>query len=253
MLTSPQSPPAMLSPAPWVRRLKRAVTAARETEEAEPVHQIRVATRRLITWMDLGGARGTREDLRRLRNRMAARRDLDVLLERPLPPQIETWARSRWAVEHAALQTALAEPAVVALLEALAALSPFPRALAAARLGPLARKALRRGKVLRREDPGAEGLHDLRRAVRPVRYALEWLEAPSPAIRALQDELGLIGDAAEAGAALDAWGGSAPELRAALSSQRRGALWRARFRWPEARAALRGLREGLPATPSALE
>jgi CHAD domain-containing protein len=69
-----------------VRKLRRTYTAASSTNDAQAVHDLRVATRRLQTVLDLAtfskpkkSARKARKELKQLRHVLSVRRDTDVL------------------------------------------------------------------------------------------------------------------------------------------------------------------------------
>lgn len=240
MLSAAQeTTPPPISPLPWVDRLDRALAVARRGEDPEGVHQVRVATRRLVTWLDLHGLRALRDDLQRLRRSVSAHRDLDVLLERDLPSELERWARDRRQAVDPALQEALAAPFIPALLAALQLLPPLPWVRARRAVGPLCGRALRRGRALDATWPEPEALHDLRRAVRPVRYALEWMSVPTDAVKPLQEALGCLNDAAVAQGLILEWGGDAPELSLALRAERARYLEEARAAWTTAAPVLR--------------
>src|ERR1043165_1021156 len=75
-----------IPPTAWLDRLEERTSLAESAPDAaldaEAVHELRVACGRLIVWLDLGGWRILRDDLRWLRRSAATVRDLDVVLHR---------------------------------------------------------------------------------------------------------------------------------------------------------------------------
>jgi CHAD domain-containing protein len=190
--------------APWVRQLAESIEAVRVDRDPESLHQMRVAAGRLGVWLRIGRRRMLRDDLRWLRRAAARVRDFDVLLERAWPLPFSEWlARERTLAREQLLET-LSAPRCTALLAALACQAPVEHRRAEAFLDRERRKLERRGRVLESKDAASvESIHRLRRVVRRVRYALEWLGRKSRALKALQDELGRLNDTAVAIAELE--------------------------------------------------
>lgn len=183
-------------PTEWSARLERRLREASEVLGADEVHDLRVACGRLLVWLDLGGWRVLRDDLRWLRRSAAAVRDLDVVLQR--------FGGRPWAKELAAqrelaagdLRTTLKSGRALGLVQSIPALPPPTRDSALAAVQHLERRTERAGDRLRRREEDLERVHALRRAVRRLRYALEWTDdSPSELVR-LQNELGQINDLA---------------------------------------------------------
>jgi CHAD domain-containing protein len=188
-----------LDAAPWVRQLAENIEAVRLGEQAEAVHQLRIAASRLDVWLRFGGRRMLRDDLRWLRRAAAGVRNFDVLLERPWPAPVADWLASERAAARERLLAMLAAPRCAALLGALAGLGPVDRRSAHAFIRRERRKLARRGRVLEAGDAAStESIHRLRRVARRVRYALEWSGRKSRALKALQDDLGRLNDTAVA-------------------------------------------------------
>jgi CHAD domain-containing protein len=194
---------ATIPSARWREHLVAQLPGAR-AGEPERVHQLRVAIARLRVWLTLGGYRVLHDDLKWLRDQAAVARDLDVHLAlRPSAALAQRLVARQEDARHA-LRVALATPRAAALLEALSLLPAVGRADAERRLARLARAALRRGARAYEHPHDLVALHRLRRAVRRLRFGLEWLDrAPRPLLR-LQTELGAIGDRALALRDLDA-------------------------------------------------
>jgi CHAD domain-containing protein len=178
----------LISPAPEASTLAGAVERARR-DEAEAAHALRVSTRRLDAWLALAGLHTLRDDLRWLRRAAGPIRDLDVVLQRAESRGHVRHAQERRPEEHAALVVALDEARTSALLGAIARMPAVDVGDARTRLPRLVRPTLREPSA-----SDAEGLHALRRAVRRLRYALEWLrEDPGP-LPAVQEVFGRLSD-----------------------------------------------------------
>ena len=185
-----------IAPTHWLNELEARVVAARERPGPAEVHQVRVATRRLSTWLRLAGVHVLRDDLRWLRRAAGVVRDIDVVLDLEGDPSWSRWLRSERRVQQQALATALGSERCGALLSALATVPATPRQLARDRLARLADKALAAGDELQAAPDDPERFHLLRRKVRVVRYGLEWLGEKTGAFREFQDISGLAADRA---------------------------------------------------------
>ena len=167
----------------------------RSTDDAEPVHDARVALRRLRSYLrtfrpilDRQWADALRDRMRWLNEHLANARDLDVLvatLEARASPDLMERLRGQRAQHHADVRQALKEPRYLALIEDIVAAARDPRLneVAAAPARKSARKLLR--KVWRRayrrvraynESPGEPALHQVRIKAKHLRYAAECFE-----------------------------------------------------------------------------
>lgn len=180
----------------WLTELEARLRALRERSDPEDVHQLRVATRRLATWLRLAGLHVLRDDLRWLRRVAGAVRDIDVVLDIEGDPTWTRWLRSERRVQHQALMTALASDRTGGLLLALRSLPAVTRDQARARLKRLAGRALEAGDELEAAPDEPERFHHLRRKVRTLRYGLEWLDEKTGAFREFQEVSGLAADRA---------------------------------------------------------
>lgn len=171
---------------PWVQALRASIART----DAEAVHDLRVATRRIDTFLRMAGTRVLRDDLRWLRQAAGPARDLDVLCGRPWPEPTRRLLDERRLCAHADLAHALATPRAGALLTALAGVPPLPRAKARAAFPPM----LRRLRTLRVDPADPEQVHRRRRLLRRVRYAAELLHRPTDPLVRLQDALGALSD-----------------------------------------------------------
>jgi CHAD domain-containing protein len=177
--------------------------AARLGSDPEPIHQARVATRRLRSDLKtleplLSAARveWLREELAWVGGLFGAVRDLDVLIvrvdelagglpeERDTAPAIVEALRKDRRVRHLELVDALGSPRYLHLLEELVEASSSPplaagvngRRRVRSHLRTLVRKTWRRlaGAVERLDaDPSDEDLHEIRKRAKRARYAAE--------------------------------------------------------------------------------
>ncbi len=187
-----------IPPTAWLDRLEESTSSAGSAPDTEPdaecVHELRVACGRLIVWLDLGGWRVLRDDLRWLRRSAATVRDLDVVLAR--------FAARPWAAELAAqrsvaasdLRRTFSSPRVQGLVQAIATMPSVPEAAARDHLASLRKHTLRAGKHLHRAEKDLAQVHRLRRAVRRLRYVLEWSADAPEELADLQTELGNLND-----------------------------------------------------------
>lgn len=234
----------MIEATPWLEQLDRHIAALRERSRPEDVHQLRVATRRLATWLRLGGMHVLRDDLRWLRRVAGAVRDVDVVLEIEGDPSWSRWLGSERRARHHALASAVASERTAGLLAALRALAPVPREVARGRLARLAGKALLAGDDLAAAPDDPERFHRLRRTVRVVRYGLEWLDQRSAGFREFQEVSGLAADRALSLRLLasypdaDALAARRAEIEREYADRRRAAL----EAWSHLRERIRELR-----------
>ncbi|MDT7919429.1 MAG: CHAD domain-containing protein [Meiothermus sp.] len=178
----------------WLQHLVKHLPVAKEGRDPEGVHQVRVAVRRLRVWLRLAGMRVLEDDLAWLVRAAGEVRDLEVLLQHPdLPKAFRNWAASRLEQARAALVPLLDSPRLAGLLQALANLPPLDEEAAKARLKRFVRQAARKAEEWRNQD-SIESLHALRRALRRLRYAREWLGLDSQDEKALQEIFGQVGD-----------------------------------------------------------
>lgn len=226
---------------PWLARLIDAAVRVRRDAGPEPVHDLRVALARLEVWLAFGGGRALRRDLRWLRRRAGAVRDLDVGLSLRPPDAVAAACRRRHAAARGRLLGALRGPRAAALFEALAR-APEPTLAAARRsVARMARRARRRGRRAARDPGDVPALHALRRAVRRLRFALEWTGRPARPLVALQ---GAIGRACDRSVALRHAASDGREVRAyrrRLERELRAETSRAGEAWARARPVLKRL------------
>jgi len=206
----------------WLRHLRHNLSIARECEDPEGVHQVRVATRRIETWLLLAGWHVYRDDLRWLRVEASSARDVDVLLLRAgLPKRLKDDLTDHRRTAYGEFLLAAEDPRLQALIVGLGALPPLAPTVASTRMGRLLAKVLERGKQVSEEQGSLESLHGLRRALRRLRYGLELTGGSTASLKRLQDALGHINDLAVAIRCLDDLGrGIAPAgFRATLQSE----------------------------------
>lgn len=168
--------------------------AVRSGGDPEGVHRLRVALARLDVWLMLGGWRVLRSDVRWLRHQAAAVRDLDVGLAQSPPTAVARRLLAQRADAQRAMLVAIDSPRARSLMSALATL-PRPSRVASRRVvATLAVKAQERGRRATERPHDLAAIHALRRAVRRLRFALEWTGRGCKALVALHEALGRIGD-----------------------------------------------------------
>jgi len=219
----------------WLQHLQEHLPIAKEGHDPEGVHQVRVAVRRLRVWLRLAGLRVLEDDLAWLVRSAGEVRDLEVLLlNNHLPKGFRRWAASRLKEARAAFVPLLDSPRLAGLLQALANLPPLDEAPAQTRLKRFVRQVERKAEEWQQEG-GLERLHALRRALRRLRYAREWLGQDSQRIKQLQEVFGRVGDLSftlRYLAAYEAAGGrGAAAYKRQLEAQLQGALEAAREAW----------------------
>jgi CHAD domain-containing protein len=238
---SPTDPAAKAAAAAIASQLRAMIAeeAGAASGEVEPIHRLRVATRRLRAALRMlrevapgGEAESAADELGWLCGAIGAVRDLDVLAQmledratrlesdfiRALAPLSDTIRRQR-AIEQERLVAALESERYRGLVQRLGAVASAPVS-DTVRLGTVAprlvrpqlRAMLRAGVGLDEASP-PETLHRLRVRVKKLRYALEPLRTvgSKPTRRMLrrlervQERVGLYHDAATAAAWLRGW------------------------------------------------
>ncbi|GEM85121.1 CHAD domain-containing protein [Meiothermus hypogaeus] len=227
----------------WLQHLLEHLPIAREGQNPEGVHQVRVAVRRLRVWLRLAGMRVLEDDLAWLVRAAGEVRDLEVLLQHPtLPKAFRRWAETRLAQARAAFVPLLEAPRLSGLIQALSNLPPLDAQTALPRLERFLLQVRRREEEWQREGD-LEHLHALRRALRRLRYAREWLELNSQAIKTLQEVFGQAGDLSFTRrylAAFEADGGRVPlTFKKQLEADLAAALEAAREAWKTHRGNLK--------------
>jgi CHAD domain-containing protein len=222
----------------WLERLEESIPVARRGRDPEGVHRLRVAAGRLEVWLRLHGLHVLRDDLGWLRSCAGPVRDHDVILHARPPASWVPWLKRRRTEARRALLAALDEPRLPALVRALGLLPPLDRAQAEERSERLLAKALAAAAHVEEDPHDAGRLHELRRRVRRLRYAREWLEQEVGSLERLQEALGQANDAAVAlrllGGYRDAEG--LAEYRSLLEGRFCVARERALRAWQEQRA-----------------
>jgi CHAD domain-containing protein len=209
----------MISAREWIDHLRDHALSAREGSDPEGVHQMRVAAGRLSVWLEMGGRHTLRDDLAWLRRSASGVRDLDVISERlgAGVARAESCADARPSVEntsaesiaawrarcqgerveaHRALRDAIESDRFGALVAALSWMPPLADEVARESLARFRARIERAGSELERSPKDLGALHRLRRAVRRLRYALEWLGEDARELKTLQEELGELNNLA---------------------------------------------------------
>jgi CHAD domain-containing protein len=203
-----------------VDELRRHDPGVRLGEDAERIHQMRVAARRARSalrtarpFVDREWADELRDELKWLGGELSAARDLDVLLAglekdatelgKPASPIMRQLEADRRRAQKR-LVRALDDPRYLALLDELERAADAPRVRAAdANLGKLARKdfrKLRRAVRSLGKNPSNERLHDVRKRGKRSRYSAELaggkrMDAFVDAAKRFQDVVGEHQDA----------------------------------------------------------
>lgn len=217
----------------WLGQLKAALPIARLGVDPEGVHQLRVALARIRLWLWLGRWHALRDDVDWLRSAAAAARDIDVRAS--LGAGDGGHALRGNPAARRQLLAALSSPRTAALLEALPLLPPVPADTVRERTRELARRVCALGRTAERRPHDSGALHQLRCAVRRLRYALECRGLPAAEVTALQDSLG---EACDCALAMARHG--APELALRRNKAERAAL----KQWYALKAPLRRLAVG---------
>lgn len=227
----------------WREALLERIDVARAGRDSEGVHGLRVACARLDVYLRLLGWRVLRADLRWLRRAASSVRDRDVLLaQSDLPDAFRAALQAQREPAREQLLAVLAHQRCGALLNALEELPPLHFASAQRRIRKLATRVALLGLNARRPDADVDALHALRRALRRLRYAHEWLNREPKTARRLQDELGALNDVVVAQRQLAALGLTATlhEYDAALSERLAQQIQQVRGAWQEASGAILG-------------
>jgi CHAD domain-containing protein len=206
----------MIPSTPWLDALEARIAAVQDGAGEEDVHQLRVATRRLSSWLKLGRMRVLRSDLRWLRAAGGGVRDLDVLLAGGPPDGMGPWLASERERRAAHLLEVIRSPRAEALCAALAHIPPIDRDRARQGIPRLAAPALEQGDRLQLAPGDVEAFHRMRRSVRGLRYALEWLDQETRPLKEFQDLSGRAADLSLALLVIDQY----PDA-AGLADQRR--------------------------------
>lgn len=227
----------------WLDHLKEHLPIAHTGDDPEGVHQVRVAGRRIRVWLELAQMSVLGDDLTWLVRGAGRVRDLEVLLEdATLPSAFRTWARQRLSQARAEFIPMLDSRRLAALLAALSLLLPLEEAEAKRGLERFELRVRQRAKAWG-QDPSLPNLHALRRALRKLRYALEWLGLEPKTSRELQEVLGRVSDLSLSLRYLDAFeaeGGKASiRYRQKLESSLQEALAAARQAWKEGRGYIK--------------
>ena len=223
--------------------LEQAAANARgvlESDDAEYLHQLRVALRRframLVAFRALEPrARALKRRLRRLTPALGAARDWDVFVA-SLEPNTPFWRAARMQQQQARrdARDIIASPAFnETLVRALRWLEEAPWEPLQIPLTAFARQSLERlrRKALRSIDwDDARDRHALRIRIKRLRYASEAFGSPEPALERLQDVLGELNDIAVARRLMKRLPPD-PSFPRSLEARERALVSRARRAW----------------------
>jgi len=170
----------MIRVAPALERFEAARAGALS---GQSVREVRAAARRLRVWLQLSGITALVDDLRWLCRETSRLRDLELFAG------VLTNSAALAEAERRAF-AALNSRRLDGVIVALRALPPLRRSRARTRLQGW-EKSLR-SNTLKTDDD----VHALRKHVRRVRYAYEWLGEDSKELRRVQNVLGALCDLA---------------------------------------------------------
>ncbi|MCC6811314.1 MAG: CHAD domain-containing protein [Deltaproteobacteria bacterium] len=173
----------------WRRQLLGSLSLAERTGDAEAVHDLRVAARRLRAYARIAHDERLDRDLRKAIHATNALRDFDVAIE--LGSSGGELRKPR-ADEARRVRHALGRKEMKRLERELANVPPVSRGDAKRRIAELRKKATR----LRRGAHSIDDTHALRRTLRELQYCLDWIGEDSAAVEARQRDLGAIVDKA---------------------------------------------------------
>ncbi|MDP1915242.1 MAG: CHAD domain-containing protein [Myxococcales bacterium] len=178
-----------------VEELRRWLAVARDGLSPEAVHEVRVTGRRVRAFLMLGGHHVLVDDLRWLVGSLGRLRDLDVALELPVaaPGPFQAWLVAERSAEAEEAARLLARPRVEALVMALGRVPRVSKRRAHRALARLDANLIEAQETAWR-DVTIDRLHELRKAVRRTRYALEWLGEDESALQRTQ---ALVGEACD--------------------------------------------------------
>jgi CHAD domain-containing protein len=186
--------PATVLPEPWLGELEKQIEHVRVDGGASAVHAMRVAAGRMSVWIEIAGRHVLHDDLRWLRRSAATLRDIDVMLDAGRAPQWEAVLRLQRTEALAVLRAAIASTRPRALVLGLRCV-PAPE-VDDARKGTLrlARRVLKSGRRIAADTRDPYVIHRVRRRLRRLRYALEWLQIDSKDVKKTQDAFGAFHD-----------------------------------------------------------
>jgi CHAD domain-containing protein len=186
--------PVIVLPEPWISGLEIQFERVRDEGGATAVHAMRVAAGRMSVWIEIAGRHALHDDLRWLRRSAATLRDIDVMLGRERAPLWEAELRLHRALELAALRAVLATSRPRAIAAGLRCIPPPDERTARKGMRRLARRVLREGDRMMGGSHDAESMHRVRRRLRRLRYALEWLDTDAGKVKKIQDAFGDFND-----------------------------------------------------------
>lgn len=178
----------------WLEALDAAVPLAREGEEPEGAHQLRVALARLSVGATLASAEALLRELRWLRRSAAAVRDLDVRLAQQPPESVARGLREERRRARVELRAVLDSARVRDLRRDLGALAPPEEEEATQGMLALLEGALARGRRYEEKPRKEAALHALRRALRRARFGLELFGGAPKELTRMQSALGEVCD-----------------------------------------------------------
>lgn len=185
---------ASIPAGPWLEHLVSHLPMAKAGDDPQAVHQVRIALERLRVWLFLSERQELETELKWLRDEVGQVRDLHIQLKEEPPRALAELLRARLAQAQARLAETLEQPRVPWLIDSLRALPALESGAIKGPLRRLLREARARGRRAARRPQALKRWHGLRRAVRRLRFALEWQGRSPDKLIALQDVLGTMND-----------------------------------------------------------
>lgn len=180
----------------WRTRFEDQLAVLPAEPTAEQWHQLRDSLGRLAAWLRMAGQRPLRDRVKTLRRAIGEIRDIDIARGR-LDSSASAALFSRLGSERdrkaATLVHRLAAPSTGKLLRDLQETPPLNYEAAVDASRRMARRAWKAGRRFVNE-PAPATAHRLRRRLRELRFAREWLRQETAPLRPLVRRLGRLND-----------------------------------------------------------
>ena len=176
----------------WRQRLEDQLVLLPTDPTAEQWHELRDSLGRLAAWLRMAERPSLRERVKELRRGIGQVRDADIVREHLGGASLSRLERER-ARQAAVLLLRLAASSTENLLRELRETPPLNHEAAIVACRGTARRAWKAGRRFAL-DPTPATAHRLRRRLRELRFAREWLRLGTAPIRPLIRRLGRLND-----------------------------------------------------------
>jgi CHAD domain-containing protein len=176
-------------------RFRLHIGIALQGDDSEGIHQIRVATRRLRVLLKLMGIRVLQDDLCWLSASVGEARDLDVLIKKAEINAYHDWLQEQRLQYQTVIALCLGSSRLDGLLEAFDGLCFINIKIKKAAYKKIKKTLLIRSKKLSMVDCCDENIHSVRKSLRQLRYAREFLNKDVSVQKELQEVFGDFNDA----------------------------------------------------------